>query len=77
MRPKIEEVEEKSLLCGEGDLEEEKVWIDPRVSRETILCEEGLVIFQLFDRVKMLSDFDQILAGRNSAILFEWGDHKG
>lgn len=49
MRPQIEEVEEKSFPCGEADPEEEKVWVDSRVSRETILCHEGLVIFQLFD----------------------------
>lgn len=49
MRPKIEEPEEAPFLSAEVDSEEEKIWVDPRVSTETILCHEGLVIFQLFD----------------------------
>lgn len=49
MRPKIEEPEEAPFLSAEVDSEEEKIWVNPRVSTEAILCHEGLVIFQLFD----------------------------
>lgn len=49
MRPKIGEPEAIPFLCGGPDPEEEKIWVEPRVPQETVLCHEGLVIFQLFD----------------------------
>ena len=49
MRPKIEEPEEISLPGAEVDSEEEKIWVNPRVSMEAVLCQEGLVIFELLD----------------------------
>ena len=48
MKPKIEEAEEAPFLSAEVDSEEEKIWMNPRVSPEAVLCHEGLVIFQLF-----------------------------
>lgn len=49
MRPQIEPLEETLFPCGGPDPEEEKVWGEARVPQETILCREGLVIFQLFN----------------------------
>ena len=49
MRHKIGESEVISLICGEDDSEEEKIWVHPRVPTETILCREGLSIVEPFD----------------------------
>lgn len=49
MRPRVEEAEEIFFSCGEADPEEEKVWGAARVPAETVLCHEGLVIFEPFN----------------------------
>ncbi len=51
MRPhvKVEEPEEIPFPSAEADSEEEKIWVNPRVPTEMVLCREGLVVFQLLD----------------------------
>ena len=57
MKPKIEESEEAPFLSAEVDSEEEKIWMNPRVSPEAVLCHEGLVVFQLFEGRRRSDDY--------------------
>lgn len=77
MRPQIEESEAIPFHCGGPDPEEEKVWLEARVPRETVLCHEGLVVFQLFDwtprcnerqLLEQMSIDTQMIAGNSSIV---------